>query len=195
MKASPYPGITSIIPGSPTPAPGSQRAPMALGQIAACFFTLAADGPTHSWLESGDLAGQCSKDDMWDLGYKVAPAGAQSFEPQCKQHLWSLVASKSLCREVPNGPNHRCVCKDKMTLWSLIKVTSSILVLTEIPPYCRCYADWGWLLLPRASSPAGSISQALVLSWPCHPVHAHCPGQKVAFSGLRSLPPSKGAFG
>lgn len=28
---------------------------MALVPIAACFFTLAADGPTHGWLQSGDL--------------------------------------------------------------------------------------------------------------------------------------------
>lgn len=44
---------------------------MALEPIAACFFTLEADGPRHGWLERGDLSGQCSKDDIWDLGYKV----------------------------------------------------------------------------------------------------------------------------
>lgn len=95
---------------------------MALVPIAACFFTLAADGPTHGWLQSGDLGGQYSKDDIWDLGYKVSPAGAQSLETQHKQCLWSSVASQSRCREVPNGPNHHCVCKDKMTLWYLINV-------------------------------------------------------------------------
>lgn len=46
-------------------------------------------------------------------------------------------------REVPDGMNHHCVCKDKMTLQYLIKVIIDILLLARIPPCCRCFADWG----------------------------------------------------
>lgn len=102
-----------------TPALGSQRTPGALVPIAACFFTLEADGPTPGWLEGGDLGGQCREDDIWDFGYKVSPAGALSHSAS---GACGLAASRSLCKEVLNGPNHLCVCTDKITVWYLINL-------------------------------------------------------------------------
>lgn len=90
-----------------TPALGSQRTPGALVPIAACFFTLEADGPTPGWLEGGDLGGQCREDDIWDFGYKVSPAGALSHSASGR--LWSGSFTVTVQRSAKRAKSSLCL--------------------------------------------------------------------------------------
>lgn len=84
---------------TPSPAPGSQRAPAGSGASCCWFLHLSSWWPMHGWLESGDLGGHSAA--RKTSGSLDARCHLQEPSPLGQSHdtssVWSLLAPKSLC--------------------------------------------------------------------------------------------------